>query len=311
MPYTINITFKKPLTAVQNRISPISPVYGSFSKNYIADESYTEASGDTIWNTKMVKNEDVTTLRKTVESSKSVYATGAIDIGEYDSEIYAHSSITNPVPLAKFVKEVYPVATYDSGTDTYSATLTVEDGEEYYYLAIGESLGNQGVTVEAEHFDTISFKRYTTTSDDTVCNMIYIPTTKELKYFEDADNSAEVDPQPQTIESVTVDTTKGIVYQAVSIDTDNYIVKTDSIVIVYHKPVGIEDVEFTYDGNKFTSTSATPAKLPYGIKGRDSNGDWVCSEDSIMIDLTNDYVFIGNDIYIPSDSLPNGDSVYY
>ena len=163
MSYTISISYKLPLIDVQNEVFPISPTFDLSKKSYIYDKSYVEANGDTVWDTKVVSDNDIISTRNVAESGKSVYATGGLTYNPYDPEVYAHSDVSNPIPLYRFAKEIFPIATYDSGTDTYSAELTVETPEENpfnkkdvddtasYYTAISEMLSN--VTVDIQTID--------------------------------------------------------------------------------------------------------------------------------------------------------------
>lgn len=313
MSYTLYITYKLPLIDVANEVPQVSPVFDLSEGNYSSDKSYTEANGDTVWNTKVIKNNnDVTSTRQVAQSVKSVYATNGVNYDPYDPEVYAHSDVTNPIPLYRFAKEIFPIATYDSVTDTYSAELTVNTPEENpfnkddvddttsYYIAIAEVVPN--ITV---YTNGVLFNRYRTASvadQIAVSQSVYMPQGDDLSYFVGLDNSEEVDPQPATLGQVAIDTSKGRVYQAAALNDSVYIAKTDNFVIAYSKNGGNPSMKFIYDDVVFVSSNTAPTIFPDNIIARNADGGWTCDEDSIILGGSDseDLIFIGNNVTTPT-----------
>ena len=305
--YTITITYKEPVNPVQNNISPISPVFDFGKPSYINSSAYKDEQSNKIWDTKVINNNnDVTSLRNAgATSTRSIYDTSAESWGgEYDPEIYAHTFVDSPVPLARF----YERAAKNAITgQTYTVTFVTSDRSEVaYYEALGKAL--QGQDFEVSISTEVEFKRYCTPDSNdasfaTDGITMYIPKNNELVYFNDIADSDTA--SPATIDGVTIDYQLGNVYTATELDSGIYIVKTDKIVIIYNSTLGTSGttISFTHNGIDFANSSDALIDIStLNIIGKDSNGDWTCASDSIIITSTsgNYQCFIGKDVTSPT-----------
>lgn len=145
--YRVRVTYNKPIAPPVNAYKQIMSIFEP-TDGYADSAAYTGATGDTVWNDKVVGATDITSTRAAgATSAKSIYSTNVPGWGTIEPpEFFKDTHIPFPLPLAQFICDSVKDTDGNMGGDNALEFIVHTFEEAAFYAQLNKDMKDQGFT---------------------------------------------------------------------------------------------------------------------------------------------------------------------